>query len=160
MITLSYTLHMWITKRDWLRRQPGWSKLDIKRNCLAIMIAIHCLCWQALNQCRFSRTDWTNIYQKWCRWSNPASEIRDLGWKLNFLILFLYLLPQKIIVLLVCSTHFQENQNSFIQASVLQIATSPQIQCDLPLYPNPPATTLLVPSFPDISALQEEWEGC
>lgn len=65
--------------------------------------------------------------------------LRNKGFGMETKLFNILSLPStpKYIVLLVCSTHFQENQNSFIQASVSQIATSPQIQCDLPLCPQP-----------------------
>lgn len=145
-------------QRDWLRKLQGWFRLGIKSNCLAIMIVIDCLCWQAVNQYWFSRTDWMNIYQKRCRRSNPASETRDLGWKLNFVIFFLYLSPQKCIVGMPHT--FPRKSKLFpTNLSVLQIVTSPQIQCGFPLYPQPPAKLSLHPPFLTSLHCREEWRG-
>lgn len=44
-------------QRDWLSMQQGRFRLDIRRNCLPMMIVNYWLCWEAVNlhQQRFSR---------------------------------------------------------------------------------------------------------
>lgn len=78
------------------------------------------------------------IYQKWCRWSNPASGTRDFGWKLKFLMFFLYLPPTKVTVLLAYPTHVQENQNSYVRVSqCYSHLTSPHLKVAFPSVPSP-----------------------